>query len=395
VPAVRDAFTASLGDMTIGPRIARPVDRDRQLAGDVWFYYGSRYGEYLTAAKQSGAEDYLPAMVEGTPGRSESYFTLAEDFADAGNLTAAAADYRYALELNPARADVHDRLAVLASKAGRNDEAIAEWKLAIAAFARLMDRPRVPGRFWTDLADTLRHIGEAKALPSVRDDVEKLLRTYIRRNGNYQVDVLLEAAVAASADVAAGVAWIAELSRSAANPAQFVSALIDRPWIPDAQRDVLYARIVEASDLRVSQTFGDQRENAQQEAWSRRIEWAKFLVGRRRNDRARTVWQRCGEDEKVAWEAKSSCSTCCLPRAAGSSPHCWRVIGASARRRVAACSHRSSQGRRRRLFATRARIYLRPRFENGEGSMPQRSSGSPKSASKRKTSREHWPFCDA
>jgi tetratricopeptide (TPR) repeat protein len=289
VPAVRDAFNALLGDMTIGSRIARPVDRDRQLAGDVWFYYGSRYGEYLAAAKQSGAEDYLPAMVEGTPGRSESYFTLAEDFADAGNLTAAAADYRYALELNPARADVHDRLAVLASKAGRNDEAIAEWKLAIAAFARLMDRPRVPGRFWTDLADTLRHIGEAKALPSVRDDVEKLLRTYIRRNGNYQVDVLLEAAVAASADVAAGVSWIADLSRSAANPTQFVSALIDRPWIPDAQRDVLYARIVEASDLRVSQTFGDQRENAQQEAWSRRIEWAKFLVDQRQNDRARTV----------------------------------------------------------------------------------------------------------
>jgi len=50
----------------------------------------------------------------------------------------------------------------------------------------------------------------AKALPSVRDDAEKLLRTYIRRNGNYQVDVLLEAAVAASGDAAAGVAALGE-----------------------------------------------------------------------------------------------------------------------------------------------------------------------------------------
>jgi hypothetical protein len=42
---VRASFEGALGgDATIGERIAHPADRDEQLAGEVWFYYGSRYG---------------------------------------------------------------------------------------------------------------------------------------------------------------------------------------------------------------------------------------------------------------------------------------------------------------------------------------------------------------
>ncbi len=52
--------------MTVGARIGKATDRDQQLAGDEWFYYGGRYGEYLSATKQAGSEDYLPAMVEAT-----------------------------------------------------------------------------------------------------------------------------------------------------------------------------------------------------------------------------------------------------------------------------------------------------------------------------------------
>src|SRR5260370_3472851 len=237
--------------MTFGPGRAKLVDREQQLAGDIWFYYGSRFGKYLSAAKLSGAEDYLPAMVEATPGRSEAYFTLAEDFLDAGNTTAAAADYRNALELNPSRADVHDRLALLASKAARGEEAAAEWKLAIGAFSRMMDRPRVPARFWTDLADTLRHVGEAKALSAVRDDVEKLLRTYIRRNGNYQVDRLLEAAVAASSDPAAGSGLGSDRARSAGDPRQVMLAARERARRPPAQTAKIYQRPLRAPAVRL------------------------------------------------------------------------------------------------------------------------------------------------
>ena len=40
------AFLSALGDNTIAERLAKPVDRTQQLAGNIWFYYGSRYGEY-------------------------------------------------------------------------------------------------------------------------------------------------------------------------------------------------------------------------------------------------------------------------------------------------------------------------------------------------------------
>ena len=67
-----------------------------------------------------GAEDYLPAMVEATPARSDAYFAMAEYFHDAGDDAAATADYGRALELDPTRADVHDRLATIAARAGQH-----------------------------------------------------------------------------------------------------------------------------------------------------------------------------------------------------------------------------------------------------------------------------------
>lgn len=271
---VDSAFTGILGPMTVGARIGKPADRERQLAGDLWFYYGGRYGEYLNAAKRPGGEDFLPAMLEATPGRSEAYFALAE-------YTGAAADYEYALELNPGRADVHDRLAVIAMKEGRAADAVREWKLAIAALSRMMDRSRVPQKFWTDLPDTLRHIGQAKQLPGLRDDVEKLLRTYIRRNGSFQIDGILEAVLTASGDPAAGANWIARLSLSAADPAQFLGAVVEQPWIPDAERDILYQQTVDNAAARVAESFGEQRSNAQTQLQMWEIRRATFLMDQR------------------------------------------------------------------------------------------------------------------
>ncbi len=276
------AFTGMLGDMTIGSRIGKPVDRNQQLAGDQWFYYGSRYGEYLGATKQPGAEDFLPSMVEATPGRAGAYFELAEYTHDP-------ADYRRALDLDPARAEIHDRLAQLAFEAGRRDEAVQEWKLALAGFAQMMDRARVSPKFWGDLEITLRHIGAAKALPLLRDDAERILRLYIRRNGSFQVEPLLEGALAASADAAAGVTWIADLSVAAADPVQFLGAVVDRSWIPQAQKDILYRRIVEAAQEQFAQSLGEPRLNAQEQILTWQLAWIEYLLERQENTRASQI----------------------------------------------------------------------------------------------------------
>jgi hypothetical protein len=66
-PEVNEAFLSTLGDNTIAERLSQPVDRAQQLAGNVWFYYGSRYGEYRGMSKQGDPEDFLPSMLEQSP----------------------------------------------------------------------------------------------------------------------------------------------------------------------------------------------------------------------------------------------------------------------------------------------------------------------------------------
>jgi hypothetical protein len=281
---VKAAFNTILGDMTIGSRVGKPLDRDKQLAGDQWFYYGGRYGEYLSAIKQPGADDYLPAPIEATPGQSQAYFDLAEYYRDSGNPSAAAADYRNALELKPTRADVHDRLAVIAAQAGRADEAAAEWKLALAALTNMMNRSAVSQQFWLDLNQTIRHAGEAKMIPALRPDLDTLLTTYARRNGAYQFDSIADNLVEASP--ATALAWILDLSKSAADQVRFLSVLLDRDWVTPAQKDLLYARIVDAAQAQTAQKFGDEQLNARRELWNWQLAWADNLYDLRQTDRA-------------------------------------------------------------------------------------------------------------
>ena len=276
-PPVKAAFNTILGDMTIGSRIGKPLDRDKQLAGDQWFYYGGRYGEYLSVIKQTGADGYLPASIEATPGQSDAYFNLAEYYSESGNPTAASADYRNALELRPTRADVHDRLAVIAAQAGRADEAVAEWKLALASLNNMMNRSAVPQQFWTGLNQTIRHAGQAKMIPALRPDLDTLLNTYVRRNGAYEFDTIADNLVEASPDTATGLAWILDLSKSAPDPVRFLSALLDRDWVSRAQKDSLYARIVDAAQAQAAQKFGDEQLNARRELWNWQLAWADNL----------------------------------------------------------------------------------------------------------------------
>ena len=263
---VRAAFNGILGDMTIGARIGKPLDRNAQLAGDLWFYYAGRYGEFARNA------DFLPAMVEANPGRSDGYFALAEYFRGAGNTALALADYRGALDLKPSRADVHDRFAMMA---GSNEDGVKEWRLAIQALTDQMNSAHVPQTFWSDFSDTVHHIRDANALPALRSDVDKLLRVYLRRNGAFQVEPLFEAL--------GDVAWIADLSTSAAEPARLLASIIDRPWIPEAQKDVLYARMVESARAQLARSYGEQRMNAQGEIWLFEIQRAVYLLKHREN----------------------------------------------------------------------------------------------------------------
>ncbi|HME09598.1 MAG TPA: hypothetical protein VKG25_21245, partial [Bryobacteraceae bacterium] len=282
-PAVASSFRDALGIATIGERLLKPADRNAQLVGDIWFDYGTHFGEYEQIRKQPDADDYLPALLEASPASAEGYFRLAELYREDGRLPQAEADYRNALQLDSRRGDAYDRLALIAAQEKKRDEAARDWSLALQAFAWQQDQSKAPLEFWENVHTTLVHIGKNNMLAPVRADADKLLRTYIRRNGSWQADPLMKGALAASGNSAAGVAWIVDLSRTATDRASFLSWLARAGWLPEDRRPLVYQSSIDAAGGVVQASFGDARTAAENELRSRQMEFAEYLVN---HDRA-------------------------------------------------------------------------------------------------------------
>jgi tetratricopeptide (TPR) repeat protein len=252
-PQVREGFEGALGgDATIGERIAHPADRNEQLAGAVWFYYGSRFGEYLDDEKDSLAEGYLEAELEHTPENSRAYLQLADYSAQAGRDTAALADYQRSLDLKSDQPAVLNSIAALAWKQGRQADALAAWQTAVKLLAAEMDARRVPESFWGDFTQVLGDVTTHGQYAAINQPVDAMLRIYLARNGAYRVDSLLEAGYHAHND---SMQWLLDITAAASDPADVLNDIQQNDWrsnwteqnhwILDGQMSQLYARIVE------------------------------------------------------------------------------------------------------------------------------------------------------
>jgi predicted Zn-dependent protease len=277
-PDISKMFLSALGDETIAARLGKPVDRNVQLAGDIWFYYGSRYGEYLGVTKQGTPEDYLPALIEQSPATAAGYFALADYYAESGDTRAAISDYNHTLDLTPGRADVLDRLALAFYKQGSRSKALAQWKLALATLTRQINTAHVPESFWTDFAHICDHLQTRHLFLPLKPDADALLRAYLRRNGNYRSNAPLRSAYLAAGDPAAATSWLLDLTTVAPDPTRVLADLANAPWIPLAQRAPIYQRIVENKQNTLSQAEGFQKENAQEDLRSWQIQWIKYLI---------------------------------------------------------------------------------------------------------------------
>ena len=295
-PVVNSAYQQALDTRTIGDRVAKPANRDEMLAGDIWFYYGSRYGEYLSTTHLGNPEDYLPAMLEGTPARSDAYFTLADYYRDAGQLENALEDFAHALELDSKRADAHDRTAQILWQQGKQDSAVKEWSLALKAFRTQEDSRSVPPAFWTDLRATLENIGERKLLPQLREDAERVVRTYVRRNGSYRAAPILRGALAAAGDPAQGADWLVDLSRAAPSPIAFLSELVSASWFPAGHKAPVYQKILALAQDQVTKTFGAEHSTALGTLHHWQLRWINFLLDNRRVTDAQTAFNNLPED---------------------------------------------------------------------------------------------------
>ena len=210
-PDVAGSFRAALGPSVIGERLGKTVDHDRQLAGTIWFYYGSRFGEYLALRNAGGAEDYLPAMVESRAGDARAYAEFADWFVERNDPRRALAEYQHSLELDADQGGVQDRIALVLWKEGRRDDAVAHWKSSLAAFEAQQGRPNLQENFWIEAPQALDHIGERGLAPQVRKEIDSLLASYEKRHEGYRLDPLFEhAAKYGAVDVTAQPEFVLE-----------------------------------------------------------------------------------------------------------------------------------------------------------------------------------------
>ena len=280
---VNNAFVSALGDNTIAERLAAPVDRAQQLAGNIWFYYGSRYGEYLGTTKNETAkfgdpEDFLPAILEQSPATSSGYLTLADYYAGAGDTARAIVDYNHTLELSPNRPEVFDSLAVAYYKQGDRAAALAAWKQAFDVLSKQLNSAHVPEGFWSDFGRTCDQLRNRHLYSELKPDADAIIRTYLRRNGNWRSNAMLQPAYAAVGDPASATAWLLDISSAAPDPTRVLADVADARWIPLAERARLYQRILESRQNSLNQLAGIEHDNAEQELDSWQVRWITYLV---------------------------------------------------------------------------------------------------------------------
>jgi Flp pilus assembly protein TadD len=288
-PDINTAFSAALNaDASIGDRVAHPADRNQQLAGAVWFYYGSRYGEYLDDEKDERAQDYLESELEHTPADAETYLRLASYSADAGRTEAALGDFRHSLDLNTDQPAVLDRIATIDWERGQHAEALIAWNEAVKRLAAEMDARHVPETFWGDFTRVIGSIHTHGEYEQVRQPVEAMLRIYIARNGDYRVEPLLEAGYHANQDSAE---WLLAITASAPDQQSVLYSILPNrwsqqgTWIRQDQISRILERIVELEQHK-AQTNGNEFDES---LFSARERYVAALVQEKNFSRARAV----------------------------------------------------------------------------------------------------------
>jgi len=278
---VRAAFAGSLGgEPTIGERIAHPADRNEQLAGEVWFYYGSRYGEYLDEEKDAQAEGYLESELEHTPESASAYTQLADYSARAGRAEYALADYQRSLDLKSDQPVVLDSIAVLEWKQGRQADALAAWQLAVKKLATELDARHMPESFWGDFSQVAGDVAKNGQYAAINQQMDAMLRVYLKRNGEYRAGELLEAGYHARGD---SMEWLLEITTAAHDPGEVLSTIQRSKWIAKGQASQLLQRRVELERRKAQGKISESNWSLEQAE----SQWIEALIAEKKFAEAR------------------------------------------------------------------------------------------------------------
>jgi len=280
------AFQTALGTGTIGQQLDGKIDRHQTLAGDVWYYYGSRYGEYLGATHKGDDEDFTPAELEHTPANVSAYFNVARYYEDAGELDRAASDFLHVLELSPSRIDAHNRLAGIYSRQKRADDSLAEEKLVIQLL-RSQAGGKTSSTFVGDYAATIAGLSGRKQLSQFMPDVLDILRSYVKTNGDYSLVELVRStypatepqrdATSMALDLCNGQKWRTEFLRDLLAPAANVHV----------DQEQIYRSLLESAQADVESSEGYLHESHQAELQQIQLRWLQSLLKAHQLDRLR------------------------------------------------------------------------------------------------------------
>ncbi len=271
IPPVSEDFVLALNpEASIAMRVAAPVNRERQLSGELWFYYAARFGDYLAASARSAAgpdpEDFLPAALEQSPTLPAAYIELARTYDETKNPANAVAEYRHALELEPASVTTNDELAAVLYRAGHRDEAIAQWRNAFGILRHSVETNSFPDEFYTGFQSILHHLGEGKLTAQFDPEIEAVLRPFFARNGNYRSNEFLKAVYTASATPAEGVGLILSVSMAATDPELILADLRGADWLAsDAREGILLRRLELARTATADTSLAYRMRSVQQQ----------------------------------------------------------------------------------------------------------------------------------
>ncbi|MGA7415765.1 MAG: hypothetical protein WBW33_35165, partial [Bryobacteraceae bacterium] len=281
-PRVPQAFQQLMGPRAVGEQVTHT--KPTSLTGDTWFYYGSRFGEYLGAGKQAGADDYLPSGVESSPAASQRYIQLGDTLRDLKRLDHARAQYVYAQEISPQLPETTDRLASIDWETGRKQQAIAEWKQVFDLLRQRVLNGKMTPTFWTTTRNVLIEANRNHIVADIKPDADAMFKQYIRINGGYQFLPFLQGILTDAPDRTAAVAWIVELTRDD-KTSSVLDELVTSPLLKGSEKDAIYRELITRS--KQSTTNNDPNIIAYTVAW-RQTEYARYLDQQKRYAEA---WQ--------------------------------------------------------------------------------------------------------
>ncbi|MBI3208596.1 MAG: hypothetical protein HYZ37_06815 [Candidatus Solibacter usitatus] len=278
-PEIDAAFRAALGPQIAGERVGKPFDRRQQLSGGDWYYYGSRYGEYLDFLRKPGAEDYLAATVEASPGRAGAYVQLADYYRDSNRADQAVENYDYALQLDERNVGAIDQIARIHWSRNQRDAAVSRWNQALTAAAAQLQQRRVPHELPWQTIRVIQQLNSRQLMETARPAIDAAFAAYGDRWGWDHLRELVQVL---------GIPWGISSSRAMADPGFLLTSMMEADDIAETAKEPVLARLIEVSASRMAAAVGDVRSSAESEYWRWQSRLLAHLLDTKQTTRART-----------------------------------------------------------------------------------------------------------